>query len=180
LIVVKRYPNRKLYDTEARQYITLEGIAALIRLGYEVHVVDHATGEDLTALTLTQVIFELQKTRSGFLPKNVLEGLILAGGDTLGSLRRGLAPSLDLARQVDEEIDRRMRILVSLGELEPEEGVRLRDQLLAHGRQPSSSPDDALEQALIRRGLVTRREFEEMLEQVERLQAKVAEIDRLG
>ncbi|MGD8735253.1 MAG: polyhydroxyalkanoate synthesis regulator DNA-binding domain-containing protein, partial [Anaerolineae bacterium] len=52
---IKRYPNRKLYDTEAKQYITLEGIAALIRQGNEVQVIDHATGEDLTALTLTQI-----------------------------------------------------------------------------------------------------------------------------
>ena len=43
--IVKRYPNRKLYDTEAKQYVTLEGIAELIRQGQEVHVVDNATGE---------------------------------------------------------------------------------------------------------------------------------------
>ena len=51
MLVIKRYPNRKLYDTTAKQYITLEGIAARIRDGEEVQIVDHATGEDLTTLT---------------------------------------------------------------------------------------------------------------------------------
>ncbi len=59
--VIKRYPNRKLYDTEGKQYISLERIAGLIRGGEDIHVVDHATHEDLTTVTLTQVIFEQEK-----------------------------------------------------------------------------------------------------------------------
>jgi polyhydroxyalkanoate synthesis repressor PhaR len=101
--VIKRYPNRKLYDTEAKQYITLDGIATLIRQGEQVSVVDHASSEDLTALTLTQVIFEQEKRRSGFLPQSVLTGLIQAGGETMTTLRRTLAAPLEMARQVDEE-----------------------------------------------------------------------------
>ena len=54
MLVIKRYPNRKLYDTEAKRYITLDGIAELIRQGAEVRVIDHTTDEDLTAVTLTQ------------------------------------------------------------------------------------------------------------------------------
>jgi polyhydroxyalkanoate synthesis repressor PhaR len=98
--VIKRYPNRKLYNTEAKEYITLEGIAALIRQGEEIQVVDHATGQDLTALTLTQVIFEQEKKRRGFLPQSVLTGLIQAGGERMSTLRHALATPLDLARQV--------------------------------------------------------------------------------
>ena len=65
--IIKRYPNRKLYDTEAKKYITLDGIAELIRQGEEVVVIDHTTNEDLTAVTLTQIIFEQEKKSSGFL-----------------------------------------------------------------------------------------------------------------
>ncbi|MGD8806379.1 MAG: polyhydroxyalkanoate synthesis regulator DNA-binding domain-containing protein, partial [Chloroflexota bacterium] len=61
MILIKRYPNRKLYNTEAKQYVTLEGIAELIRQGQEVQITDHQTGEDLTAVTLTQIIFEQEK-----------------------------------------------------------------------------------------------------------------------
>jgi polyhydroxyalkanoate synthesis repressor PhaR len=77
--VIKRYPNRKLYDTAARQYIALDGVAALIRAGAEVQVVDHATGEDLTALILMQIIVEQEKRQRGFLPQTLLAGLVQAG-----------------------------------------------------------------------------------------------------
>lgn len=179
--VIKRYPNRKLYDTEAKQYITLTGIAALIRQGQEVRVVDHATGEDLTTLTLTQVIFEQEKKRSGFLPQSVLTGLIQAGGDTLSNLRRGLASPLDLARQVDEEIDRRTQALVRQGELAAEEALRLRALLLARGRRPSISVlpgDEEIERALARRGIPTREEFDQVLEQLDCLAVKLDEMGR--
>ncbi|MCK5314811.1 MAG: polyhydroxyalkanoate synthesis regulator DNA-binding domain-containing protein, partial [Anaerolineales bacterium] len=74
MLNIKRYPNRKLYDTEAKQYITLDEIADLIRQGQEIRVTDNVTGEDLTAVTLSQIIFEQEKKQSGFLPRSVLTG----------------------------------------------------------------------------------------------------------
>ncbi|MCZ7669273.1 MAG: hypothetical protein M5U34_19860 [Chloroflexi bacterium] len=66
--LIKRYPNRKLCDTEAKKYITLEGISELIRNGEEVQVIDHTTEEDLTALPLTQIIFEQEKKKAASSP----------------------------------------------------------------------------------------------------------------
>ena len=63
--IIKRYPNRKLYDTEAKRYVTLETITQMIHEGQEVQVVDHETGEDLTNLTLSQIIFEQEKKGGG-------------------------------------------------------------------------------------------------------------------
>jgi polyhydroxyalkanoate synthesis repressor PhaR len=174
--VIKRYPNRKLYDMEAKQYITLEGIAALIRQGQEVSVIDHATGEDLTAVTLTQIIVEQEKKRSGFLPQAVLTGLVQAGGETMGTLRRTLASSLDLARHVDEEIEQRLQALISRGELAAEEGHRLGDKLLGPRSQPVDViwPSDAdIERALDERGVPTQDDLQRVLEQLELLSAKL-------
>jgi polyhydroxyalkanoate synthesis repressor PhaR len=174
--VIKRYPNRKLYDTEAKQYITLEGIAGLIRQGQEVSVIDHASGEDLTAVTLTQVIFEQEKKRSGFLPKSVLAGLIQAGGETLSTLRDTLASPLNLARQVDEEIERRLQALISRGELAAEEGLRLHTKLMAQRTQPSEGVwprEQDLQRALARRGMPTREELQQVSEQLDALAAKL-------
>ena len=181
MLVIKRYPNRKLYDTEAKQYVTLEGIAALIREGKEIRVVDHATGEDLTSLTLTQVIFELEKKRSGFLPQGVLAGLIRSGGDTLGSLRRSLASPLDLARHVDEEIERRMQAMVHRGELAAEDAMHLRDQLLARRRRRPPAPlpsDDQIERALASHGVPTREQFLRINEQLDHLADKLDGMER--
>jgi polyhydroxyalkanoate synthesis repressor PhaR len=174
--VIKRYPNRKLYDTEAKQYITLDGIALLIRQEEQVSVVDHASGEDLTAVTLSQVIFEQEKKRSGFLPQSVLAGLIQAGGDTMSTLRRTLAAPLDMARHVDEEIEQRLQALIGRGELAAEEGRRLRDQLMArHQAQPwkMAPTEEELHQALARRGVPTRQDLQAILEQLDALAAKL-------
>ena len=178
--VIKRYPNRKLYNTEAKQYITLDGIAALIRQREEVHVVDNATGEDLTALTLTQIILEEEKKGGGLLPRRVLTDLIQTGGDALNNLRRMLASSLDFSRQVDEEIGRRIDDLVALGELAEEDGRRVRDMLVSPDRYPVTQPvltDKQLERALAERGVPTRDDLRRLSGQLEALAAKLEKIE---
>ena len=169
MALIKRYPNRKLYDTEAKKYITLDGIAALIRKGVDVQVVDHTTGEDLTALTLSQIIFEQEKKGGGFLPKSVLASLVQAGGDTVNTLRRGLTAPLDLFRQVDDEIDRRLQNLISRGELAKEEGLRLRRKLL--DLKPST--DEEIERILAAQGVPKKEEVQKLNQQIEALAAKL-------
>lgn len=80
--VIKRYANRKLYDTERSCYVTLDDIATMIKAGEEVKVVDNKTGEDLSSVTLAQIIFEAEKKKS-FMPINLLRDLVKHGGDTL-------------------------------------------------------------------------------------------------
>jgi polyhydroxyalkanoate synthesis repressor PhaR len=177
--VIKRYPNRKLYDTDAKRYITLEQIAYLIRDEQDVQVVDHATGEDLTALTLTQVILEQERKRSGFLPQTVLTGLIQAGGERLSTLRRALALPLELAHHVDEEIERRLQSLVTRGELAAEESRRLRDKLLVQGYHPAElnpPSEQALERALSKRGVPTQDDLQQILEQLEALATSLEQL----
>ena len=169
MALIKRYPNRKLYDTEAKKYITLDGIAALIREGVEVQVVDHTTGEDLTALTLSQIIFEQEKKGGGFLPKSVLASLVQAGGDTVNTLRRGLTAPLDLFRQVDDEIDRRLQSLINRGELAKEEGLHLRRKLLNR----EGDADDDIERVLAAHNVPKKEEIEKLNQQIEALATKL-------
>ncbi len=130
---IKRYPNRKLYDTGQKRYVTLNDIARLIRDGNDVQVTDHLTGEDLTAVTLTQIIFEQEKQQAGFLPRSVLTGLVQAGGERLSTLRRALALPLGLRKHVDEEIARRLNALLLAGELDKAEAARLKALLRPDG-----------------------------------------------
>jgi polyhydroxyalkanoate synthesis repressor PhaR len=174
--VIKRYPNRKLYDTEAKRYVTLNDIAALIREGEEVQVVDHATEDDLTAITLTQIIFEQEKQQGGFLPKAVLTGLVRAGGDTMNSLRRSLTLPLDLLHYVDAEIDRRLQSLINKGELAREEGLKLRDKLLSPALRITGSilPDsEEMDKLLAEHKVPSRRELDRLNAQLEELSAKL-------
>src|SRR5690606_36282824 len=73
--IVKRYANRKLDDTERSCYVTLDDISAMITAGDEVRVIDNKTGEDLTSVTLAQIIFETEKKKS-FMPLGLLRELI--------------------------------------------------------------------------------------------------------
>ncbi len=187
MTLIKRYPNRKLYNTDKKEYITLNGIAGLIRGGEEIHVIDYATGEDLTALTLTQVLFDQAKQQAGFLPKTVLAGLIQAGGSRLSAVQRALAHSLGFHQQADEEIRRRMTLLIEQGELDAEQGARLIDRLLALGGQPADRSasertpgDETLERLIKARGLATHGELQSLLENIEALTARLDEISAEG
>jgi polyhydroxyalkanoate synthesis repressor PhaR len=181
MVIIKRYPNRKLYDTEAKQYITLDGIAALIRDGQEVQIQDHATGEDLTTITLTQIIFEQEKKQSGFLPRSVLTGLVQAGGDTLGVLRRTLASPLEMLGHVDEEIENRILNLVKQGEMAEEEAHRLLEKLLSNKAKmlPKSlaASEDAIGNLLQRHGVPTREDFRHLTEQLDALSTALEDLD---
>ena len=177
MVEIKRYSNRKLYNTDTKRYITLEEIAALIRSGHEVKVVDNKTGEDITAVTLTQIIFEQEKKQAGFLPRSVLTGLVQAGGNTLGTLRKSLALPLDMLRQVDEEIDRRIQLLAIRGELAEDEASRLRDKLLMYNRHSSDELDEAyLENLLVERGIPTKDDLQSLIAQINSLSDKLDEI----
>ena len=82
MLVVKKYGNRRLYDTDTSRYITLEELTDRIRSGLEVKVVDAKTGADLTQATLTQVIIE-GRGAGAFLPVPLLHQLIRLGDDAL-------------------------------------------------------------------------------------------------
>lgn len=135
MVAIKRYPNRKLYNTTTKQYITLDGLAGLICAGEEIVVTDNASGEDLTALILTQIILEQEKKQSGVLPHSALMELVRAGGDRLSALQRGILSHLGLWMQVDEEIKNRVQVLVQTGELSEVEGADLIEKLVATGQQ---------------------------------------------
>jgi len=80
-IVIKKYRNRRLYDTASSRYLTLDDIAGLIRQGKEVKVVDAKTGQDLTRVTLTQIITEDAKDKPTGLPLELLRQLIIASDE---------------------------------------------------------------------------------------------------
>ena len=134
MTVIKRYANRKLYDTDSKRYVTLDDLADSVRKGEDVRVVDHVTGEDLTSLTLMQVIFEEEKKIGGLLPQIFLTRLIRAGGDTMSALRGRMA-SIDPFQVVDEEIRRRIQALVDQGRLDEDEGRRFQELMLRRAPQ---------------------------------------------
>src|SRR5689334_701541 len=80
-VVIKKYGNRRLYDTAESRYVNLDDIAGFVRQGKDVQVVDAKTGQDLTRVTLTQVIMEDAKDKPTGLPLELLRQLVIASDE---------------------------------------------------------------------------------------------------
>ena len=95
-VTIKKYANRRLYDTESSSYITLDRLAAMIREGRDFEVVDAKTGEDITHQVLTQIIVDEESRGSTMLPVNFLRQLIgLYGGQMQGAVPSYLDAAMD-------------------------------------------------------------------------------------
>ncbi len=86
--IIKRYANRKLYDTEHSRYVTLDQISEMIRNGDDVKIIDNKTKEDLTTVTLAQIIFEEEKKQRSFLPLGAMRNIIQSGGQWFAEAQR--------------------------------------------------------------------------------------------
>lgn len=82
-VLIKRYQNRKLYDTHNSTYVTLDDISKMIKSGLDVQIVDNKNKEDLTAVTLAQIIFEEEKKKQSLLPLSALKRIIQEGGESI-------------------------------------------------------------------------------------------------
>jgi polyhydroxyalkanoate synthesis repressor PhaR len=97
--IIKKYANRKLYDTRTSSYITLEGIAGLVRDGHEIKVVDRETGQDLTQVTLSQIVLSEEKRG----PSRMVDGSVLQerGQALLDYVRKTLNVPSELVNQME-------------------------------------------------------------------------------
>jgi len=111
--VIKRYSNRKLYDTQESRYVTLEELEELIRAGREISVVDVSTGEDLTSVTLAQIILENERSRRAGLPTAFLHQLIKHGEAWQDFVQKSMKSSLEGIMSSQREAERVFRELVS-------------------------------------------------------------------
>ncbi len=100
--IIKRYQNRKLYDTQQSCYVTLDDIAKMIRTNEEVMVIDNKSKNDITAATLTQIIFEAEKKASQYAPLFTLREIIQNGNGSISNFlaKLGAFPQDYMTKQV--------------------------------------------------------------------------------
>lgn len=142
---VKRYANRKLYDTADKRYVTLDQIATLIREGEEIKVIDNESGEDLTSVTLSQILVEQEKKREGGLPKTFLNELVKSSTTLFDYLRKTLGSWLSAAHISEEAIEKNIDELVKKGQLSLEEGRRLKRDIVDRTREYLDRIDQTIE-----------------------------------
>lgn len=81
--LIKRYANRKLYDSSQSRYVTLQEVEQMVRDGIDLEIIDNKTKEDITARTLAQFVMENEKRKDGALPLSTLKQLVQSGGELL-------------------------------------------------------------------------------------------------
>jgi len=148
--IIKKYANRKLYDTRTSSYITLEGIAALVRDGHEIKVMDRETGQDLTQVTLSQIVLSEEKRG----PSHLIDGGALQerGQALLDYVRKTLNVPSDLVNQmerrrgdlegmVDEAIERALHRLRIPSHTDIEKINKRLDRISAQLKSASAAPE---------------------------------------
>jgi polyhydroxyalkanoate synthesis repressor PhaR len=168
--IVKRYANRKLYDTEEKRYVTLDQVAVLIREGAEIKVVDNESQEDLTSVTLSQILVEQEKKREGGLPKNFLTELVKSSSTVFDYLRKTLTSWLQAANISEEAIERNIDDLVKKGQLTLDEGARLKRDVVERTREYLGRIDETIEkrvtEVLNRLSIPTKSDLDQMRERM--------------
>lgn len=127
--LIKRYPNRKLYDTESSTYVTLDDIAQMVKDGRELQIIDHKTGNDITNVTLAQIVFEEGKRKKSVLPVTTLRDLIQQRGEQMRGLVDRFVHDNPLSH-AKEEAGEKVHTLIRRGESARDESSRFFRDLL--------------------------------------------------
>ena len=114
--IIKRYTNRKLYDTVESRYVTLDEIAEMVKAGVEVRILDNRTKEDLTSVTLAQIIFEEEKKTSK-MSLRTLKDLIRHGGERAAQIVEDTQAELrGRVEAVKQAAEQRVQTLLKTGQ----------------------------------------------------------------
>ena len=179
-VIIKRYRNRKLYNTQSKCYITLGEIEELVKEQEKVKIIDNITGNDITAITLSQIIFELEKNRAGFLPSNLLLSLVQSGGKRTEEIRQNIFNSLNLIHHFDVEIERRVNLLIRNGELSQEVGTQLLRKLLSVSYREEDIRENVegrIIEFLRERQIPTKNDIQTLINKIETLSKRVERLN---
>lgn len=156
--IIKRYGNRKLYDTVRSEYINLDDVRDLVRSGEEVRVVDNRTGEDLTSVTFAQIIYEDEKRQNGFAGSTTfLRWLIQRRDEAIREFMRSMERGREALETMREATERRVQRFVEKTE----------DLLLAPQRQLDQLQQRIDQQMRQSVDLLARRPFQREIQRIE-------------
>ncbi len=173
--LIKRYKNRKLYDTKEKSYVTLHGIATLLRDGAEVKVVDNATKKEITSKVLAQVLADAERQEGGAVSGGALVELLRRGRSAVGdAVKKSSTAISQAASLIEEGYAGRVEKLRQAGEISEREARKILDVLRKTARDNrkvvSARLDGAVKSALRRLDVPTRAD-------IDALSMKVSELE---
>ena len=148
--VIKKYANRKMYDTETSKPITLAEIATLIAGGDDIQVIDSDTGEDLTTITLAQIILEQERDKGELKSIPILlQELIKKGRSSiLEFIEKSLFASIETVSLTKERADEIIRDLVKKRKIEKSEAQRIRNMLISKAKESKHALQEMIESVI--------------------------------
>lgn len=178
---IKRYSNRKLYDTQDKRYITLEQISALVRDGEDIRVIDNSSGEDLTTVTLSQVLLDQEKKKEAPLPKwAFLDMIQRSSTNVLDGLKKGVFAWFENSFVSDEIIDKNVEKMVKGGQITKDEATKLKTEFKSRAGAFKKRIDDMVErrvdEILGALNIPSKSELAKLNERLDDLNKKVEEL----
>jgi polyhydroxyalkanoate synthesis repressor PhaR len=180
---IKRYANRKLYDTTDKKYITLTQLTVMIKEGVEIFVVDNKTGEDITASVLAKMIAHSEKEAGDNLSASALMRLIRKGGDTVADYAKKYTSIWQSALSLaEDETDKLVNKLVKDRELSESEGRSLKKEVISYTENLKSwigaTIDKRIKEMLDLMNLADRQQVVKLTDAIDALSEKVEALEK--
>ncbi len=172
--LIKRYTNRKLYDTQQSRYVTLDDIAKLVRDGEDVHVIDNDSGDDLTSVTFAQIILEEEKRKTNLISVPFLRKLIRSGEATVQDWSDRASRGIEVLGELAEKAGDSVREVVEEGGRAVDEGRSFIDDLF---HLPQKRMDDLRDTA--RKSVDKIRQSETVQNEVSRLEKTIHGLEEM-
>ena len=182
LKLIKRYTNRKLYDTVESRYVTLDEIAEMIKQGLEVRIIDNRSKDDLTSVTLAQIIFEEEKKKSR-MPLLLLREIIQHPGESIsGFIQKEVTPRVNSIREgAESRLDKLLRREEGSAEsMSPAELIRSSQRLLEEWQRKIDERIKHGVENVIGSLPALGRDLQSLTQRLEALEKKLDELHRKG
>jgi polyhydroxyalkanoate synthesis repressor PhaR len=180
---IKKYANRKMYDTYDKRYVTMDQLSELIKQGEEVMVIDNRTGEDITTAIISQLIGRDNKEKDKPVSSQLLMQLLRKGGGTLTDYAKKYMSLWQGAfNMAEDEITPLVNRLVKNKELSVSEAVKLKKEIMGYTSSLKSWISDSIDkrvgEVLQSMNLATNHHLKELSVKVDALSKKVRQLEK--
>ncbi|MEN3044181.1 MAG: polyhydroxyalkanoate synthesis regulator DNA-binding domain-containing protein [Candidatus Hydrothermales bacterium] len=167
--VIKKYSNRKLYDTEASKMITISELSNYVKDGIDFMVIDNETGDDITDLTLVQILMEIVKDRKEFSSAPYILREIIKSGKSavIEFIKNSLIASINAISLTEQKAKEIVRTLIDKKKISEKEAEVLKNLLIESAREREKILEEkirsVLDEALKKIGITSKRELKDYL-----------------
>jgi polyhydroxyalkanoate synthesis repressor PhaR len=181
--LIKKYANRKLYDTFNKRYLTMDRLAELIKAGKEVKIIDNETGDDLTSAIVSQLLAREETDTDKSVPSRVLIQMLRKGRGTLfGYGKKYVSLWQSALTMSKDEIEKLVNSLIKDHEISESEGNNLKKEIIGFANNLKSWITDNIDQrvteALDMMNLSTKAQVNDLSRRVEKLTKMVKDMEK--